>query len=300
MTIWLRSLRFIIPLAALTVAGFYLLNQRELYRALRELTDVNWLGMIGISVGIILMVWGTRAVRWYGLMSALGYRPRHITRFYLNMGIALGLGALTPAQLGETSKVFFDDRTRGDRASVLGAFAAERLADFASLIILASLFGPFWLQALVLSGTVAAIMSLGVAKRFVSDSTLLRLPTPLYQGITGLSIIVRNIPTLLLFLTTTALSWALTVLMWHQAFGFAEITEVSIVSTGAIVGTVTLAVVASLVPGGIGVSEAGIAAALSSLGVLASQALVAALIVRALGVISVILGGLHYLLRQGV
>lgn len=112
------------------------LDWQKSYSAVRSLSALAWLIILGLS----LVNYCIRAVRWYGYMAYLGNRVPFLQNLYVYFaGFAF---TTTPGKLGETIRSVYLKQHGVSYQHSLAAFFAERLVDVITMILL-SLYSIF-------------------------------------------------------------------------------------------------------------------------------------------------------------
>jgi len=263
---------------------------REVFELLSQ-TDLAWFFLGGGAT--IIAYWLVRAWRWRLLLgsrqSGIGFAV-----LYLCSSVALSLSIFTPFQSGEAFKVELL-RKYGHVARLQGysAFLLERVADLYAVIALGIFALAFRL------GSLSYMEVVLVAAIFVAVPVLgyvllhrLRLDGWIGDVVGELQGGISNPGALLLMLCLTFLSWAIIALGWHACLYSLSI-DLPFVRVLGLVSVITLLTVLSLIPGGIGVSEAGIVELLMGMDISPTKAQAGALVVRCYGVFAVALGFGH-------
>jgi uncharacterized protein (TIRG00374 family) len=120
----------------------------------------------------------------------------------------------------------------------------------------------------------------------------LRLKGRLQQLIESMRRCVGDIPTLLMIIVITCVSWASVAFSW-QVFLVAGGIHLDFSKAVALMSLVALINIASLVPGGLGISEAGISQLLMHFGFASAVAQAGALILRSYSLVIIALGAGH-------
>jgi uncharacterized membrane protein YbhN (UPF0104 family) len=248
---------------------------------------------------LVVLVWLVRSIRWHLILIALGARPSFLET-YLSIAVSLGLAAITPMQAGETLKIAHAKQHQDVALSAgTGGFLLERITDVAVLVAMTFVAGQFLLfpginvavSAFIIFcvGLVVCALLAWLAYRFVP-----KLIDELIRGAREL----LSRPALHLGVWITTIScWALTIVLWRAALSGVNI-DVSFTLSSLLVGLVTLAGVALLVPGAIGVSEATVAALLLKQGFPPEAGLTGALALRLITFIAIGLGAVHWALAR--
>jgi uncharacterized membrane protein YbhN (UPF0104 family) len=251
---------------------------------------------------LILGAWVARTLRWLVVLGACGVAAP-AGRTYLSVGAALGLAVVTPLQAGEMLKLAHARSAHGvGLATAAGGFAAERMLDILVLGAL-TLAAALWLAggdraAWTLGGLAAAgAAALGavlLAQR--SPGLIAALPAAARRALDGAAAL--SPPRILLpVLAATVAAWLLTALLWQVAAEAVEV-RVPFALNLLLLGLVMVATVASLVPGGAGVSDLAAVAVLVQHGYTAEQAVAAALMLRLITVQAALLGLVHWLVLR--
>lgn len=248
---------------------------------------------------LVLLIWLMRAVRWHLILVAIDARPSFFVT-YLSIAVSLGLAAITPLQAGETLKIAYAKQQHGiPFGAGAGGFLVERMMDVVILVIVAYVashlllfpgidFAVFAIVTICFC-LVVGLVAAWLAYRFAPDMIV-----ELARGVRG--VLVR--PALYLgVLVASVLCWTLTIILWRKTLLSVNI-EVSFAMSSLLVGIVTLAGVALLVPGSIGVSEATVAALFLRLGFPPEVGLTGALALRVITFVAVGLGAVHWLLLR--
>jgi uncharacterized membrane protein YbhN (UPF0104 family) len=103
---------------------------------------------------------------------------------------------------------------------------------------------------------------------------------------------VGDIPTLLMIIVITCVSWASVAFSWQVFLGAGGI-HLDFSKAVALMSLVALINIASLVPGGLGISEAGISQLLMHFGFASAVAQAGALILRSYSLVIIALGAGH-------
>lgn len=204
------------------------------------------------ALPLLFAIFSVRGLRW---LAVLGIEPdrRRFWRSLCANGAASGLASLTPFQLGEIIKVRLipDHHASAWRLGV-SAFFVERVLDLGGVLGIglcgvAWHFGFAWLAPLALLLPLPAGLLLSVLAVYLHHLPL-RLQ-PYAEVLRHRKRIVRaSLLTVIIWLLYAGLWW-LAVLAINVRVDFGEVC--------LLLGGVMLAVVASMAPGGLGVSELG-------------------------------------------
>jgi uncharacterized membrane protein YbhN (UPF0104 family) len=216
---------------------------------LRTLSRMDVIYFIGFSSGALVAALALRALRWL-VLTAEPVTFGHLAHAMLVNGFASGLAAVTPMQLGELIKARF--LPVGDRVRVaVPVLVVERLLDAGCLVSLGvlSLLWHFdyiwWMAAYVL----LAVACLATALMLGRSSRLKNLKALRWLSGSG-----PGRPAILTALATSVPMWIAYALMWWftaRSIG----VDLSAAQTATLISSVMLAIAATLVPSGLGVSE---------------------------------------------
>jgi uncharacterized membrane protein YbhN (UPF0104 family) len=215
--------------------------------------------------------------------------------FYWITAIVVSLSILTPGQFGEALKVELLKR-RGlmNRLPGLGAFVLERLLDL--LVVAGMGLGGFvfgsglakrhaniGIGAAVL--VVLALLALYILLRFDPGGRASHWLVSMRSG--------TNSPgSWIAMALLTICSWALVTAGWLIVLAAVQI-HLSVVGAVWLISLVTLGVLLSFIPGGVGISEVLAAAALTNMGILSGTAQTGALMLRMYALMVVLFGLAH-------
>ncbi len=249
---------------------------------------------------IILTVWVLRALRWCATLDVLHVKIGFFET-YLFSSLAIALGAVTPAQTGELVKAGFARRLAGvEIYDSLGLYAAERVFDVLFLLGLTVIGLSFSGVALPLWSTAFFIAASGAAWfschwLYAKGRLPVFLSAPYKTFLRALR--VPRFAALLALLTLAC--WLATGGLWSAAFSAVHI-ELSYPAVLTIVGLVTIANLASFLPGGLGTTEAGVTGALLLFGQSVEAAAAGAIMIRITGLLAIMIGAAHWLVYRSV
>ena len=283
----------LVAAALLVASGVYVATTYEWRAAFALLAHARlaWFFLGGGTA--VLAYWVVRALRWRLLMRAM-HADAPFVDLYLCNAVGLSLGILTPMQSGEAFKVELLRKTSaGARLPGYGAFALERAADLYAIVAIGivALLAPSGMHAATVLGVVA-FAALPIPAYLLLHR--LRLP-----GRTGAFVetVQRGVGTkgaLAALLATTFLGWALVAWGWQLSL-VALAIRLDFGQVLGLVSLVSLATLASFVPGGLGIADAGIAAYLIRLGYEPALAQAGGLLLRATTLLIIVLGSMHLL-----
>jgi uncharacterized membrane protein YbhN (UPF0104 family) len=296
---WRDSWRWFAALGLGTAVFVWVLWRVDLAAIVSVLAMADGFQVWLVMPMLILAVWVLRAVRWMIVLVALGFAPRIIPT-YLSVGAAIGLGSATPGQTGELLKLAYVQRSgRSDIARSVSGFVIERVADIFTLLVLTTTS-----SIVVLSDSRLLIPAIAIAIAMLACMVILPLildrsgiPTVLRSLSKGVKAMVVKPLSGFMILLVTLLCWLVTTQLWHVALGAIGI-EVPFAFCILLVGGVTIATVATLLPGGIGISELTVVVLLNRQGYGADDAFAAALVLRLITLQTMALGLAHWLVLK--
>ncbi|MBD8881291.1 flippase-like domain-containing protein [Rhodanobacter sp. 7MK24] len=269
-----RHLLVLLIAAICIVATIRLFDWHMVARALGRLR----LGLLlAGAVPLLLAIFSVRGLRW---LFVLGVEPDR-RRFWHSLcanGAASGLASLTPFQLGEVIKIrLIPDHHAGAWRLGVSAFFVERVLDFGGVVGMglsggAWHFGFAWLAPLALFLPLLAGLLLSILAVYLHH-----LPQRLQPYVEVLRHRERIVRASLL----TVIIWLLYAGLWWLAVAAINV-HIDFSEVCLLLGGVMLAVVASMTPAGLGVSELGSRGIMLWLGASASDAEAVAIALRLL------------------
>jgi len=271
---YLRHLLVLLILVICVSATIRLFDWPMVAYALRHM-DVCIL--LGGGFPLLITIFAVRGWRWLIVLGIPPSRDRLWQSFCAN-GAAAGLASLTPFQLGEIVKIRLIPDHHGSawRLGVSGFFV-ERVLDLAGVLSvglcgLAMHFAWPWLAPVAL-----LLPLLGGLFLCLLSAHVRRLPERLQPYAEALRhvrrIVFASLLTIIIWLLYASLWWVAARSM-HIQLGFSQVT--------LLLGGVMLVTVASMTPGGLGVSELGSRGILLWLGTSATDAETTAIALRLL------------------
>lgn len=249
--------------------------------------DAAW--FLGGGSAAILAYWTLRALRWRLLLRGMGAEAP-FADLYLSSSVALSLSVLTPLQSGEALKVELLQRQgHVRRMPGYSAFAIERVAD---LYVVAAI------GAVSIAGSDASSLALATAVAValpVAAFALLhrvRLEGRAGELVGHLQEGVAHARTLAALLLLTAAGWLAVAFGWQASLRSIAIA-LDLRQALALLSIITLATIASFIPGGLGIAEAGTAAMLRRFGMDDALAQAGALALRGFSLLVIALGLAH-------
>jgi uncharacterized membrane protein YbhN (UPF0104 family) len=209
--------------------------------------------------------------------------------------VSLSLALFTPLRAGEMLKIeLLKKYGMIQRSPGYGSFLVERALDLATLLTMACVSLLTSLKILpnrslayyILGGLVLAC----VAGLIVL--TKLRLKGRPQMLLEHMRQCIGDVPTLVLVAAITCVSWAVVAFIW-QVFLYSGGIHLGFAKTVALMSIVALISVLSLIPGGLGISEAGTSQLLIHFGFAVATAQAGSLILRSNSLMTIALGAGH-------
>jgi uncharacterized membrane protein YbhN (UPF0104 family) len=268
-------IRHLLVLAIMVVCvgmTLQLFDWKQVARAIHDL-DVNIL--LGGCLPILAAIFAIRGWRWLLVLGISPNRQRLWQSFCAN-GAAAGLASITPFQLGEVLKlrIIPDHHASAWRLGVSGFFA-ERILDFSGMFA-AGIYG------LMLHLGWARLAPLGWLSP-IATGLMLCLLAPhverLPERVKIYAESFRHKKRIVSAGILTIPTWLLYANLWRTA-ALALRIHLSFGSVSLLLGSVMTAVIASMTPGGLGVSELGTRGIMLWLGASVADADVTAIAIR--------------------
>ena len=248
------------------------------------------LAQLPVLMSMALLSYGLRYVRWYCLLKWSGYPGPVLGGWWAYLsGFAL---TATPGKVGELLRIRYFSRLGVSADRVMSAFVFERALDLAVVFVLAAMFVAdermFWLAASFVSLFLVALVVAGlypeilrrlsvfcVQKQWIRSSRLLEFLANVLQGCRAW---IRPWPMVISLMIGVA-AWSLT------SFAFVYLLDRLDIKMPWLAALSTypmamLAGAASMLPGGVGSTEAAIVLQLKWHGVDTSVAVLVAVVIR--------------------
>lgn len=252
-----------------------------LYAALLFLADLRDLGSharafpwwrLGAALGLVMIGYALRVLRWHILLAALGHpaRPATSALSFLS-GFAMGV---TPGKVGELVKAYFLAARQGTPYPVtVAAVVADRALDLVAVTAVLATSIAFvpglgaWGAALLLAAVVAALLVLR-SRRAAAPILLVLARTPILRRAAPPAAALHDRLRPLLSARPGAYglllglaAWGLEPFaMWLLAPSFG--LHLSMAQCGVVFAAASLGGVATMIPGGLGATEGGMVALL--------------------------------------
>jgi uncharacterized protein (TIRG00374 family) len=298
--VWRRALIYVLftAFAAWCLVGF----RRDIAQIDLSPLRLGWPAIV-VAAGLSLINYALRVVRWRMYLQRLGHSlPWRFVSLTFMAGFAF---TLSPGKLGEMVRARYYQPRGIPLAAVTGAFFVERLLDLVVMILLAvavlaelQAYRSFlWVAVALVGGLLAsvALVPWGVVAARLAQHPHGRL-------VNALQSVVRMFVSARLFLSPGMLLLGLAIGMaaWScEAFGLKVVADVispAPLSVAGAMGIYAIAIIVgalSFLPGGLGSTEAVMAALLVAHGFQTSQAILLTLICRLLTLwLAVVIGWL--------
>lgn len=282
------------PILVAAAACIFVSYQFDWASVFDVIADLPILFIVFILSGASIAMFAICAVRWIAI-SNLPWTIGSATRAYCYVSFAIGLSMITPFQLGELLKVKLAERSGLRTANSAVNLALERVLDLAAILAMGTggflfvqtglSFIPILAMIAIMALSILAPAMLPKAVDCLPESRLRRLLKSLrMQPISSKGLAVVGIATIV--------KWSLTLFVWLFLMKIVDI-QLSIWEGLLLVGSVTAASIASMVPGGVGIQEVSVRAVLVGMGVDPTQAEGGAIILRLFTPVMFFLGLLH-------
>ena len=263
----------------------------ELAQVLKNV-DVAFL-VVGGGASIVLY-WALRTLRWHILLRGTDTHVPWLD-LYLCTAVSLSFSLFTPLQSGEMVKVeLLKKYGMIRRFPGYGSFLVERALD---LVVLLSMACISLLTVVdILPNRTYAYAILGIL--FVASVaglvvlTKVRLKGRPQQLLETMRQCVGDAPTLIAVTAISCVSWASVAFSW-QVFLYAGGIHIDFAQAVALMSVVALISLASLIPGGIGVTEVGTSQMLIHFGFATPVAQAGSIVLRCYSLVAIGLGVGH-------
>lgn len=264
---------------------------KELGQVLRNVDGTVLIAGGGAS---IVVYWVIRTLRWHILLGRTDTRVP-LLDLYLCTAVSLSFALFTPLRSGEVLKIeLLKKYGMIQRSPGYGSFLVERALDLATLLTMACVSLLASLDILPnrsLAYYILGGLALGGAAGLIVLMKL-RLKGRLQELLEHMRQCVGDVPTLALVMAMTWLSWAAVALIWH-VFLYSGGIHLGLAKTAALMSIVATISILSLIPGGLGISEAGSSQLLIRFGLAEATAQAGALLLRAHSLLAITLGAGH-------
>ena len=260
----------------------------------RLLVRVNLLLLLVGGGGSLLLYWFLRALRWQFLLRRMDVRIP-LLDVYLCTVVTVSFATITPLQSGEMLKVELL-RKFGmiGRFTGYGTFVVERVLDLAVLLSIGCV-GLLTTVAILPDRRYAYVILVVILLCALGGLLLalkLHLPGKAGEFLAHVQECARDPGTLLGAFTMTCFSWVSVALSW-QVLLYSGGVDLGFLRSLALMAVVALIGILSLIPGGLGISEASTTGILVQFGQAAPAAQTGALVLRSYTVLALALGAAH-------
>lgn len=291
-----KTFSILIPFAIFTFCVFYIIRNFQWILIFKQLKETDLVGFIlGGGVSIVFYFF-LRTLRWFYILRKQDIKA-HFKFIYFYSAVSLSVALITPLQMGEAVKVELLKRFNViPRSQAYSIFLFEKVIDFfivifIALISLYILFSPF--------GRILKIYSVF----FILFICLLSIILFKKYGNVGkvneflnyFKSCFNDIRTLVCTIILTLFSWLIIALGWHISLCSISLS-IGFFRALSLMSIATLINIGSLIPGAVGISEVGISEILYHFGATSVSSGTGALILRAYGLFTMLLGLIHYLI----
>ena len=292
----LHVLRRVAPWAIFIAAATVMVFQFDWVALWAVLEHINLLMAFGAGTAAVIVCYVLRGIRTWMLLRRLNVRIP-MGDCVLSQCVGGGLASVTPGQMGEAIRVEML-RSAGhlERGVGYAVFLGERFIDLVVLVLgglIVILLDVEQHQHHQLVLTVSAAVC-GMVLLVLLYLAFGPCPGRLAAMQPHLRPMLVRVDVLAINLLGSALSWAVTILLWDALLSAVGI-DLSIVNLVQLVVLVMLAIIVSLVPGGFAVSEIVAAALLVQWGLATGQAEAGAVALRLAGLEAGLVGWVAWL-----
>ena len=265
------------------------------------LKEVNLIYLIGYGGLSIMLYWMIRALRWHLLLK----RTDTIVPFfdvYMCTAVSLSFSIFTPLQSGEMLKVeLLKKYGMIQRFPGYGSFLVERALDLVTVLTIAGISLLTAINILPDRSYAFYLIAASILFSVIGIYTLYKLQFTgrAQQLLDNMKECIRNVPKLLLVTFITCVSWASVAFSWYILLHCGSL-PLDFLKTLALMSIVTLISILSLIPGGLGISEAGTSQVLIWFGFASAAAQTGTLVLRSYSIIAIALGVAHLALWKMV
>jgi uncharacterized membrane protein YbhN (UPF0104 family) len=290
----LRVAAIIFSVAVFAVSSIYIGFTFQWGPIAKSLKEVNLIYLILEGGSSIMLFWIIRALRWHLLLK----QTDTVIPFfdiYMCTAVSLGLAIFTPLRSGEILKIeLLRKNDLINRFPGYGSFIVERVLDLATILTIAgiSLLTTFNILPNRSNAFYFIIASICLVVTGMYAVHKLRFTVRVQQLLDHINECTRNVPRLLLVTFITCVSWASVALTWNIFLRCGSL-HLDFPKTIGLLSVVTLVSVFSLIPGGLGISEAGTSQVLIWLGFASTAAQTGSLVLRSSSLIAGALGLVH-------
>jgi uncharacterized membrane protein YbhN (UPF0104 family) len=289
-----RVLAVCFSLIIFVASAWYIGRTFEWGQLGQTLGAVNLLILIVGGGGSLVGYWALRTIRWRILLSRTDTHVPLID-LYLCTAVSLSFAMFTPLQSGEMLKIeLLKKYGMVQRFPGYGSFLVERALDMVALLSVGCLSLLTTLDILPNRAYAYYILGCIVLLCLVGSIAIwkLRLRGRPQLLLMTMRQCIGDARTLILVSGITCVSWASVAFSW-QLFLYSAGINIGFVNALALMSVVSLISIASLIPGGVGISEVGSSTILMRFGLAASTAQAGAIVLRSLSLVAIALGAGH-------
>lgn len=291
-----RPLAVAFSIAVFMTSIWYIGNTFQWTGIIRALEQVDLAILVLGGGASIILYWVLRSIRWYILLERTNTHVP-LLDLYLCTAVSLSFSIFTPLQSGEVLKIeILKKYGMLTRAPGYGSFLVERALDLITVLTIASFSllttlnllptqtDAWYILGAVFIGTLAGLLIL----------SRIKFRGRLKQLLDYMRECVIDPRTLLVVTLITCASWASVALSWQIFLRSAGI-ELNFPEAMAVMSIVALINILSLIPGGLGISEAGSSQVLMQFGLVPAMAQAGSIVLRCYSFVAIALGALHLL-----
>jgi len=264
---------------------------------LLALKGVNLIHLAGYGGASIVIYWMIRALRWHLLLKRTDTSVPFFD-LYMCTAVSLSFSIFTPLQSGEMLKVeLLKKHGMIRRFPGYGSFLVERALDLAIVVTIAGISLLTTLNILSCSSYAFCLIAGAISFAVIGIYTLykLRFTGRAQQLLDSMNQCIGNLRGLLSVTFITCVSWASVAFSWYILL-YCGSLQLDFSKTLALMSIVTLVSILSLIPGGLGISEAGSSQVLIWFGFASTAAQTGTLMLRSYSIIAIALGVAHLVL----
>lgn len=262
-----------------------------------SLQNADLFRLVSGAIITLLAFFFFRTARWYVLLKSENLDVSFF-KLYLYNSVSIGISNVTPFQSGEALKVEFLRKYGASRASGYTIFFVEKFIDLGTVAAMAIFgvstgfdFGVPRVYFFVFAAVFVAVF-------FAAVRIVFSLP---FERLNPVKTLLREKwrqkSLLLAAVFFTVCSWSSAVFGWKIILSSVSI-NIGFLQAVSLVSLTTLLAIISFVPGAVGVSEIGITAILTKMGVETSLAQTGAIALRGYAVSLLVLALLHWIVLK--
>jgi uncharacterized membrane protein YbhN (UPF0104 family) len=289
-----RIVAFSISVIVLIFCIGYIFVNFQWIEILEILKRVDLIWLLAGGSGSIIAYWMLRTLRWTIMLKNLNF-DINVLDIYMCSSVLVSFSTITPFQSGEMLKVEVLKRY-GLLGRVPGysSFMIERALDLFVVVLIATISLLTWFDLTASRSYIYCILAIIVLifSGGIFAVRKLEFPGKVGEFLHHLRVCVSDVKILFFVVLLTFFSWAIVAIGWQVCLYSLSI-DLGFRNSMALMSVMTIINVASLIPGAVGISEAGIAEFLIRLGQSAASAQAGALILRVYEILILLLGVIH-------